>query len=122
MGVVPPVERSEDDFDPGAKFHIPGNVPYARYFLARLLQFQFYQSACEIAGWKGPLHRCSFYGNREVGEKLNAMLAMGRSRPWPEALEVFTGSREMSGAAMVAYFAPLMSWLQEQNAGQQCGW
>ena len=122
MGVVPPVERSEDDFDPGAKFHIPGNMPYARYFLARLLQFQFYQSACEIAGWQGPLHRCSFYGNREVGEKLNAMLAMGRSRPWPEALEVFTGSREMNGAAVVAYFAPLMSWLQEQNAGQQCGW
>jgi peptidyl-dipeptidase A len=122
MGVVSPVERSEDDFDPGAKFHIPGNVPYARYFLARLLQFQFYQSACEIAGWQGPLHRCSFYGNREVGEKLNAMLAMGRSRPWPEALEVFTGSREMNGAAVVAYFAPLMSWLQEQNAGQQCGW
>ena len=122
MGVVPPVERSEEDFDPGAKYHIPGNVPYARYFLARLLQFQFYQSACEIAGWQGPLHRCSFYGNREVGEKLNAMLASGRSRPWPEALEAFTGSREMHGAAVVAYFAPLMSWLEEQNAGHQCGW
>jgi peptidyl-dipeptidase A len=122
MGVVPPVERSEDDFDPGAKFHIPGNTPYARYFLARLLQFQFYRSACGIAGWKGPLHRCSFYGNKDVGEKLNAMLAMGRSRPWPEALEVFTGSREMNGAAVVAYFAPLMSWLEQQNAGRQCGW
>ena len=122
MGVVPPVARSEDDFDPGAKYHIPGNVPYARYFLARLLQFQFYQSACEIAGWKGPLHRCSFYGNREVGAKLDAMLASGRSRPWPEALESFTGSREMHGAALMAYFAPLMSWLEEQNAGHQCGW
>ena len=122
MGVVPPVARSEDDFDPGAKYHIPGNVPYARYFLARLLQFQFYQSACEIAGWNGPLHRCSFYGNREVGAKLDAMLASGRSRPWPEALESFTGSREMHGAALMAYFAPLMSWLEEQNAGHQCGW
>ncbi len=122
MGVMPPVERTEADFDPGAKYHIPGSVPYARYFLARLLQFQFYQGACEMAGWTGPLHRCSFYGNREVGEKLDAMLAMGRSRPWPEALEAFTGSREMSGTAVVAYFAPLMDWLEEQNAGQQCGW
>lgn len=122
MGVMPPDARTEEDFDPGAKFHIPGNTPYARYFLARLLQFQFYQSACEIAGWKGPLHRCSFYGNKDVGAKLNAMLEMGQSRPWPEALEAFTGSREMNGAAVLAYFAPLMKWLEEQNAGQQCGW
>lgn len=122
MGVVSPVERSEEDFDPGAKFHIPGNTPYARYFLARLLQFQFYQKACEIAGWQGPLHRCSFYGNKEVGQKLNAMLEMGRSRPWPEALQAFAGSPEMSGKAVVAYFAPLQAWLEEQNKDQQCGW
>jgi len=122
MGVAPPVARSEADFDPGAKYHIPGNVPYARYFLARLLQFQFYQSACEIAGWQGPLHRCSFYGNEEVGRRLEAMMALGRSRPWPDALQTFTGTREMSGKAVVAYFAPLMAWLEEQNRGQQCGW
>jgi peptidyl-dipeptidase A len=122
MGVVSPVPRSEEDFDPGAKFHIPGNTPYARYFLARLLQFQFYQKACEIAGSQGPLHRCSFYGNKEVGAKLNAMLEMGRSRPWPEALEAFAGSPDMSGKAVVAYFAPLQTWLEEQNKGQQCGW
>ena len=122
MGVVSPVPRSEEDFDPGAKFHIPGNTPYARYFLARMLQFQFYQKACEIAGWQGPLHRCSFYGNKEVGQKLNAMLEMGRSRPWPEALQAFAGSPEMSGKAVVAYFAPLQAWLEEQNKGQQCGW
>jgi peptidyl-dipeptidase A len=122
MGVVPPVARTEADFDPGAKYHIPGNVPYARYFLARLLQFQFYQSACGMAGWQGPLHRCSFYGNKEVGRRLEAMMALGRSRPWPEALEAFTGTREMSGSAVVAYFAPLVRWLEEQNRGQQCGW
>lgn len=122
MGVAAPVARSEDDFDPGAKFHIPNSTPYARYFLARMLQFQFYQRACEIARWNGPLHRCSFHANREVGERLETMLEMGRSRPWPDALEAFTGTREMSGKAVLAYFAPLMSWLQEQNAGQQCGW
>ena len=122
MGVVSPVPRSEEDFDPGAKFHIPGNTPYTRYFLARLLQFQFYQKACEIAGSKGPLHRCSFYGNKDVGAKLNAMLEMGRSRPWPEALEAFAGSPDMSGKAVAAYFAPLQTWLEEQNKGQQCGW
>ena len=98
--------------------HIPGNTPYTRYFLARVLQFQFYKAACDQAGWKGPLHRCSFYGNKEVGAKLNAMLAMGASKPWPDALEAFTGTREMSGKAMVEYFAPLKAWLDQQNAGK----
>jgi peptidyl-dipeptidase A len=122
QGVVPPVDRPDDAFDPGAKFHIPGNTPYARYFLARILQFQFYKAACDQAGWTGPLHRCSFYGNKEVGAKLDAMLAMGQSKPWPDALEAFTGSREMDGSAMLAYFAPLMTWLQEQNKDRKCGW
>ncbi|WP_157216907.1 M2 family metallopeptidase [Flavisphingomonas formosensis] len=122
QGIEPPADRPDDAFDPGAKFHIPGNTPYARYFLARILQFQFYKAACDMAGWKGPLHRCSFYGNKEVGAKLNAMLAMGQSKPWPEALEAFTGSREMDASAMLAYFAPLTAWLEEQNKGRTCGW
>jgi peptidyl-dipeptidase A len=106
QGIAPPVARTEADFDPGAKYHIPATTPYTRYFLARILQFQFYKAACDQAGWKGPLHRCSFYGNKEVGRRLNAMLAMGASKPWPDALEAFTGQREMSGAAMVEYFRP----------------
>ena len=122
QGIVPPVPRPADGFDAGAKYHIPGNTPYTRYFLARLLQFQFYKAACEQAGWTGPLHRCSFYGNEEVGRNLNAMLEMGASRPWPDALEAFTGSREMSGKAMVEYFAPLKAWLDEQNRGKPSGW
>lgn len=123
QGITPPVERDDATaFDPGAKYHVPGNTPYTRYFLARLLQFQFYKAACDQAGWTGPLHRCSFYGNKQVGEKLNAMLAMGASKPWPDALEAFTGTREMSGDAMVAYFQPLMTWLKEQNKGRTCGW
>ena len=122
QGITPPVTRSEADFDPGAKYHIPGNTPYARYFLARLLQFQFYKAACDMAGWKGPLHRCSFYGNKEVGARLEAMLKMGASKPWPDALEAFTGNRDISGKPMLEYFAPLQTWLQQQNAGKQCGW
>ena len=122
QGVKAPVERGADRFDPGAKYHIPASTPYMRYFLARVLQFQFYKAACDQAGWTGPLHRCSFYGNKEVGTKLNAMLQMGSSKPWPDALEAFTGSREMSGAAMVEYFAPLKAWLDEQNKGQTEGW
>ena len=122
QGIRPPVARTEAAFDPGGKYHVPASVPYTRYFLARILQFQFYQAACRQAGWTGPLHRCSFYGNREVGRRLNAMLEMGASRPWPDALEAFTGSREMSGDAMIAYFQPLLSWLREQNRGRQCGW
>ncbi|WP_128892845.1 M2 family metallopeptidase [Erythrobacter sp. HKB08] len=122
QGITPPVDRPADAFDPGAKYHIPGNTPYTRYFLARILQFQFYKAACDQAGWEGPLHRCSFYGNEEVGENLNAMLEMGASKPWPDALEAFTGTREMSGKAMVEYFAPLKAWLDEQNAGKPTGW
>ena len=122
QGVMPPVERGPDSFDAGAKYHIPANVPYTRYFLARVLQFQFYEAACKEAGWKGPLHRCSFYGDKKVGDKLNAMLEMGASKPWPDALEAMTGSREMSGEAMLRYFAPLMKWLKEQNKGQPKGW
>ena len=122
QGITPPVERPADAFDPGAKYHIPASVPYMRYFLARILQFQFYKAACDAAGWDGPLHRCSFYGNEEVGERLNAMLEMGASKPWPDALEAFTGSREISGAALVEYFAPLKAWLDEQNRGEKIGW
>ena len=122
QGITPAVDRPADAFDPGAKFHIPGNTPYMRYFLARILQFQFYKAACDQAGWTGPLHRCSFYGNKEVGEKLDAMLEMGASKPWPDALEAFTGSREISGEAMAEYFAPLKAWLDEQNAGKTQGW
>ena len=122
QGVAPPVPRDETRFDPGAKYHIPATVPYTRYFLARLLQFQFYQAACKQAGWTGPLHRCSFYGNKAVGAKLNRMLAMGQSKPWPDALEVFTGSRAVSGQALVNYFAPLKTWLDQQNKGHQSGW
>ncbi len=122
QGIVPPVPRPADGFDAGAKYHVPASVPYTRYFLARILQFQFYKAACDAAGWKGPLHRCSFYGNKEVGTKLNAMLEMGSSKPWPDALEAFTGSRQMSGAALVEYFAPLKAWLDEQNKGKTQGW
>jgi peptidyl-dipeptidase A len=122
QGIKPPVERSEANFDAGAKYHIPGNTPYTRYFLARILQFQFYKAACDIAKWKGPLHRCSFYGNKEVGARLNAMLEMGASKPWPDALQAFTGSREMDGTAMIAYFKPLMTFLAKENKGKKCGW
>jgi Oligoendopeptidase F len=122
QGIKPPVDRPADAFDPGAKYHIPGNTPYTRYFLARILQFQFYQAACKQAGWKGPLHRCSFYGNKEVGAKLNRMLEMGQAKPWPDALKVFTGSSQISAKPMLEYFAPLKKWLDAQNTGLKQGW
>jgi peptidyl-dipeptidase A len=122
QGVAPPVERSEADFDPGAKYHVAGNVPYMRYFLARILQFQFYRAMCKEAGYTGPLHRCTFYNSKAAGEKLNKMLAMGQSRPWPDALEALTGQRQMDASAILDYFAPLQKWLDEQNKGQKTGW
>jgi peptidyl-dipeptidase A len=122
QGIRPPNDRPADAFDPGAKYHIANNVPYLRYFLSYILQFQFYQAACQQAGWTGPLHRCSIYGNEEVGRRFNAMLEMGASKPWPDALEAFTGTRQMDGSAIIAYFQPLMAWLEEENRGRQCGW
>jgi peptidyl-dipeptidase A len=122
QGVAPPITRSEADFDPGAKYHVAGNVPYMRYFLARILQFQFYRAMCQEAGYNGPLHRCTFYNSKAAGEKLNKMLAMGQSQPWPDALEVLTGQRQMDASAILDYFAPLQKWLDEQNKGQKTGW
>jgi peptidyl-dipeptidase A len=114
--------RTEAEFDPGAKYHVPANVPYTRYFLADVLQFQFHRALCRAAGQPGPLHRCSIYGSKEAGQRLQKMLEMGQSRPWPEALEALTGEREMDATANLDYFAPLKKWLDEQNAGQPAGW
>ncbi|MCA9683274.1 MAG: M2 family metallopeptidase [Myxococcales bacterium] len=122
QGVAAPVERTEANFDPGAKYHIPANTPYSRYFLARILQFQFHKALCEAAGHQGPLHTCSIYGSKEAGAKLQAMLEMGSSKPWPDALEVVAGTRQMDAGAMLEYFQPLQTYLDEQNQGRSCGW
>jgi peptidyl-dipeptidase A len=122
QGVAPPVERSEADFDPGAKYHIASNTPYARYFLARILQFQFQRALCQAAGETGPLHRCSIYKNAAAGARLNKMLSMGKSQPWPDALEAISGQRQMDATAILDYFAPLKKWLDEQNQGEKLGW
>ncbi len=122
QGVAPPVARSEADFDPGAKYHVPGNVPYVRYFLARIYQFQFHRALCKAAGYVGPLHKCSIYGSKAAGAKLRAMLEMGASRPWPDALEAVSGERMADARAMLEYFEPLSKWLDDQNKGETCGW
>ena len=115
QGVSAPVPRTEEDFDPGAKYHVPANVPYSRYFLAHILQFQFHRALCREAGFQGPLYQCSIYGNKQAGEKLKAMLAMGVSKPWPEALKAMTGEDKMDATAIIDYFAPLKTWLDAEN-------
>lgn len=122
QGVVAPVARSEADFDPGAKYHVPASTPYSRYFLAHILQFQFHRALCKEVGYEGPLNRCTIYGNKVAGARLNAMLEMGLSRPWPEALEAMTGETEMDATAILDYFAPLQAWLDEKNEGHPTGW
>ena len=122
QGVDSPVPRSEADFDPGAKYHVPGNTPYTRYFLSFVMQFQFHRALCEKAGFKGPLHECSIFGSEEAGRGFQEMLALGRSKPWQDALEKLTGTRQMDATAIVEYFQPLMQWLDEQNRGRDCGW
>ena len=122
QGVAPPVARTEADFDPGAKYHVPGNVSYTRYFLSFIIQFQFHKALCEAAGFKGPLSECSIYGNEVAGKKFGAMLGKGASVPWQDALFELTGTREMDASAILDYFAPLQGWLKQQNKGQKCGW
>ena len=122
QGLAPPGDRPADAFDPGAKYHVPGNTPYTRYFLAHIYQFQFHRAACQQIGWKGPLHRCSVYGEKEMGQKFNAMLEMGASKPWPEALATFTGEKTVDASAVADYFQPLNAWLTVQNKGENCGW
>jgi peptidyl-dipeptidase A len=122
QGIAPAVERSEADFDPGAKYHIPANTPYSRYFLARILQFQFHRSLCEAAGHEGDLYACSIYNSKDAGAKFWAMLEAGASQPWQDTLELMSGAREMDATAIVDYFAPLMGYLKEQNEGRSCGW
>jgi len=121
-GVMPPITRSATDFDPGAKYHVPGNVPYMRYFLAQVLEFQFYRAMCRAAGSTGPLYSCSYYGSKDAGRKLNGMLQLGASKPWPEALATLTGQRQMDATALLDYFQPLMVWLERQNKRAPVGW
>jgi peptidyl-dipeptidase A len=118
--LMPPAPRPANAFDPGAKFHVADNTPYARYFLADIYEFQFYRAACRMAGWKGPLNRCSIYRNKEVGAKFNEMLKLGQSKPWPEALAAFSGEHDIDASALNDYFAPLSAWLDKQNGGQSC--
>lgn len=122
QGVMAPNERTDMMFDPGAKYHVPGNVPYTRYFLAHILQFQMHRALCEKAGNTSPLHRCTIYNNKAAGKALNEMMEMGSSRPWQDALEALTGQRDMDASAIMDYFAPLKDWLDQQNEGRQCGW
>ena len=122
QGIKAPKERGKEAFDPGAKYHIPGHTPYMRYFIAHILQFQFHRSLCQASGHQGPLHTCSIYGSKQAGHRLKAMLALGASKPWPDALEAMTGSRVMDASALIDYFQPLFDYLRIQNKQRTCGW
>ena len=122
QGIAPPSERSEEYFDAGAKYHIPGNTPYTRYYLARIMQYQFHEALCEASGYDGYLHECSVYGNRDAGEKIISTMALGQSLPWQDAFEKITDSRKLSGESILSYYAPLKKWLDEQNEFRTCGW
>jgi peptidyl-dipeptidase A len=122
QGIAPPTARGEDFFDPGAKYHVPDNTPYSRYFMSFILQFQFHRALSKIAGCTLPLNRCSIYDSKEAGTRLNNMLSMGMSKPWPDALEALTGGRQMDATAILDYFAPLSNWLDGQLAGKPVGW
>ncbi|XP_052286831.1 angiotensin-converting enzyme-like [Dreissena polymorpha] len=116
QGLVSSVPRSEKDFDPGSKYHIPSDSPYICYFISFISQFQFYEAMCEAAGHQGPLYNCDFYQSVEAGNKLKALLQLGKSKPWPTAMEALTGSKEIHSSAILKYFKPLYDWLVAENA------
>jgi peptidyl-dipeptidase A len=122
QGVAPVSPRGEEFFDAGAKYHVPGNTPYTRYFLSHVLQFQFYKSLCDAAGHEGPLYTCNFANNPEAGKRYWAMMERGASQPWQQTLKELTGGEQMDGSAVLEYFAPLQEWLVKQNEGKSCGW
>ena len=122
QGITTSTERSEDYFDPGAKYHIPGNTPYTRYYLARIMQYQFHEALCNEIEFDGLLHECSIYGSEKAGDRIISTMAMGESLPWQDAFENLTGSRKLSGKSILNYYAPLMEWLDEQNINRTCGW
>jgi peptidyl-dipeptidase A len=122
QGEAPPAPRGEDDFDPGAKYHVASSTPYARYFLAAIYQYQFHRALCQAAGYKGPLDECSVYGSKEAGKKLHDMLALGASQPWPAAMKAITGQEQADASAILDYYQPLKAWLDQQNKGEKCGW
>ena len=122
QGINTSTERSEDYFDPGAKYHIPGNTPYTRYYLARIMQYQFHEALCNEIEFDGLLHECSIYGSEKAGDKIISTMAMGESLPWQDAFENLTGSRKLSGKSILNYYAPLKDWLDEQNENRTCGW
>jgi peptidyl-dipeptidase A len=122
QGIASPMERGEEYFDPGAKYHIPGNTPYTRYYLAKIMQYQFHEALCNEMGFEGPLHECSIYDNPAAGVKIRDMLAMGQSKPWQDAFEALTGERALSGTSILNYYKPLQEWLEKENEGRSCGW
>ena len=122
QGINTSYERSENYFDPGAKYHIPGNTPYTRYYLASIMQYQFHEALCNLIDYDGYLHECSIYGNKEAGDRIISTMAMGQSLPWQDAFENLTGSRQLSGKSIMNYYAPLKEWLDEENKNRTCGW
>ena len=122
QGLAPPAPRTEEDFDPAAKYHVASSVPYARYFLSFIYQFQFHRALCKAAGFTGPLDQCSIYESSAAGKKLRAMLSMGASKPWQEAMEAISGERQADAGAILDYFAPLRGWLKDQIKDEKCGW
>ncbi|CAG9795376.1 unnamed protein product [Diatraea saccharalis] len=130
QGIKPPVLRSELDFDPGSKYHIPANIPYIRYFVSTILQFQIYRALCEKTGQyipgdpSRPLHKCDFYRNPEAGKILTRIMERGSSAPWSKILQETIGEWRLNGEALRDYFRPLENWLQSENlrTGEYLGW
>ncbi|XP_071562887.1 angiotensin-converting enzyme-like [Temnothorax nylanderi] len=131
QGIEPPVDRTEEDFDPGSKYHIIADVEYIRYYVSFVIQFQFHKALCTKAKEYDPnnpdtklLSQCDIYGNKDAGNLLKSMLELGSSKPWPDAMEKISGQRQMDAAGLLEYFKPLTDWLIKENkkTNEYIGW
>jgi len=121
QGIEPPSPRGEEFCDAATKTHI-NDTPayYYNYAFATVFKFQLHDYIARKILHQPP-QSCNYADNKEVGTWLNNILKKGGTEDWRKVLKEATGE-DISTRAMMDYFKPLMSWLEEQNKGRQIGW
>jgi peptidyl-dipeptidase A len=121
QGVEPPAARGEEWCDAATKTHI-NDTPcyYYSYAIAQVFKYQLNDYIAKKI-LKQPPQSCNYANNKEVGDFFRKIMEKGKTEDWRKVIKEATGE-ELSTRAMVEFYAPLMTWLQEQNKGRPIGW
>ncbi|KAI4468733.1 angiotensin-converting enzyme [Holotrichia oblita] len=124
QGIVPPIARNEGHLDAVAKRHIPADLPYMKYYVALLLEFQIFDALCGAMGHTAQLHTCDIYRSREAGRILTDIMQAGKAKHWKDVLRTLrTKTNGLSAEPLLKYFQPLLAWLKVQNRDEAfIGW